>query len=133
MIVTWEELWFRGIFLNYSRRYLSPINLSLTIGTLFMLSHTLNPSIDLVRTGPTLFLAGALLTLLYFHYRTIWLPIGLHFGNNVFGSMINFGQSSSIFWGSDGYATALLLAGLYLFFAYKHRNTTASMHDRQPQ
>ncbi|MGC9330926.1 MAG: CPBP family glutamic-type intramembrane protease [Bacteroidales bacterium] len=39
VIIAWEELWFRGIFLNYCNRNLSVINLSLTIGFLFMLVH----------------------------------------------------------------------------------------------
>ena len=48
IIISWEELWFRGLFLNYCHRHLSSINLSLTIGLLFMLIHILNPKIDLL-------------------------------------------------------------------------------------
>ncbi len=81
-IVTWEELWFKGIFLNYCNKHLSTINISSTIGLLFMLIHLMNPEINILRTGPTLFFAGAFLTIVYFYFKTIWLPIGLHFGNN---------------------------------------------------
>ncbi len=81
-IVAWEELWCRGIFLNYCNRSLSTINISLTIGLLFMLVHLRNPEINLLKTGLTLFFAGAFLTIVYFYFKTIWLPIGLHFGNN---------------------------------------------------
>ena len=75
-IVAWEELWFRGIFLNYCNRNLSTINISITIGLLFMLVHLLNPEINLLKTGPTLFFAGAFLTIVYFYFKTILTSIG---------------------------------------------------------
>ena len=121
IIVAWEELWFRGIYLNYSRRYIPEVKLAAAVGVLFMLLHVLNPKIDIVHAGPTLLFAGALLTLLYFRYRTIWVPLGVHFGNNLFGSIFKVGQSSDLFWGSDGYTTALLLCGIFLFYALKYR------------
>jgi len=116
VIIAWEELWFRGIFLNYCNRYLSSINLSLTIGLLFMLVHLLNPKIDLLKTGLTLFFAGALLTILYFYFKTIWLPIGLHFGNNYLNSAINTKFETDILFGDDGYVGTIILAGLFLIF-----------------
>lgn len=116
VIIAWEELWFRGIFLNYCNRYLSAINLSLTIGLLFMLVHLLNPKIDLLQTGPALFFAGALLTILYFYFKTIWLPIGLHFGNNYLNSIIETKFETDPIFGSDGYIGAIVLAGLFLTF-----------------
>jgi len=125
VIVGWEELWFRGIFLNYCNRFLSPINLSLTIGALFMLVHALNPDINLFISGPGLFFAGALLTILYFTFRTIWLPLGLHFGNNFFGSAIEVQNNDDIFLSSDGYLGTIILAALYLLFVIKLRKTNA--------
>lgn len=124
VIVGWEELWFRGIFLNYCDRFLSPLNISITIGALFMLVHALNPEIDLLISGPGLFFAGALLTILYFVFRTIWLPLGLHFGNNFFGSAIEVQNADDIFLGSDGYLGTLVLALLYLAFVVKLRKMT---------
>jgi|GEM_PF-907478 len=123
VIVGWEEIWFRGIFLNYCNRFLSPLSISLTIGTLFMIVHTLNPEIDLLRSGPSLFLAGALLTILYFAYRTFWLPLGLHFGNNYFGSAIEVQNWDNLFLGNDGYLGTLVLALVYLVFVFKIQRT----------
>lgn len=110
--VAWEELWFRGIFLNYCVRYLSEIKISITIGLLFMLVHLLNPDIDLLKTGPTLFFAGAVLTLSYFYFRTIWLPVGLHFGNNYFTMKSN--MDGHWFFGNEGHFGAILLAFIFL-------------------
>jgi membrane protease YdiL (CAAX protease family) len=108
IIVAWEELWFRGIFLNHCQRYLSEINISVTIGFLFMLVHILNPDINLTRTGPTLFFAGLFLTLVYFYFRTIWLPIGLHFGNNLM--VMESRISEDVLIGNEGYLSAVILA-----------------------
>lgn len=116
VIIAWEELWFRGIFLNYCNRYLSAINLSLTIGLLFMLVHLLNPKIDLLKTGPTLFFAGALLTILYFYFKTIWLPVGLHFGNNSLNSIIEAKFETDILFGTEGYVGTIVLAILFFTF-----------------
>lgn len=127
VIVAWEELWFRGIFLNYCNRILSPIDISITIGALFMLMHVLNPKVDLLVSGPALFFAGALLTILYFSYRTIWLPIGLHFGNNFFGSAIEVQNSDDVFLGTDGYLGAIVLALLFAAFAIRMKKTTTSV------
>src|SRR5690554_3004042 len=84
IIVAWEELWFRGIFLNHCHKNLSVISISIIIGLMFMLVHLLNPEINLLKTRPTLFFAGAFLTIVYFYFKSIWLPIELHFGNNYF-------------------------------------------------
>lgn len=126
IIISWEELWFRGLFLNYCHRHLSAINLSLTIGLLFMLIHILNPKIDLLKTGPALFFAGALLTILYFYYKTIWLPVGLHFGNNFIGSILKTTNETDILFGNEGYIGTIVLAGLFLLFFTKTKKLIAS-------
>jgi len=126
LIIGWEELWFRGLFLNYCHRQLSSINLSLTIGLFFMLLHILNPKIDLLRTGPTLFFAGALLTILYFYYKTIWLPIGLHFGNNFTGTVLKTSNETDILFGTEGYIGTIVLAGLFFLFFIKTKKLIAS-------
>ncbi len=128
LIIGWEELWFRGLFLNYCHRQLSSINLSLTIGLLFMLLHILNPKIDLLKTGPALFFAGALLTILYFYYKTIWLPIGLHFGNNFTGTILNTNNETDILFGNEGYIGTIVLAGLFFLFLIKTKKLIASRH-----
>lgn len=119
VIVSWEEAWFRGVILNYCSRHLSTINISLTVGFLFMLLHVLNPQISLVKTGPTLFFAGALLTIVYFYFGSIWAPIGLHFGNNLANKMLMTKLDDDLFFGNDGYFSAILLAALTGYFFWK--------------
>lgn len=114
VIVSWEELWFRGIYLNYCRRYLSPIVISVVMGLLFMSVHILNPEIDLLKTGPALFFAGAFLTSVYFCYRTIWLPIGVHFGNN----LLTLATPVEKHWllGNEGYLSTCIMVLLFFLF-----------------
>lgn len=122
VIVAWEELWFRGIFLNYCNQNLSPVPISITVGSLFALVHLLNPEIDLLQTGPTLFFAGAFLTILYFYFKTIWLPIGVHFGNNylTIGSDID----NHCLFGKEGYFGAIIIGILFLAFVRLTLNRT---------
>jgi len=121
-IVAWEELWFRGIFLNYCSQNLSVINISLTIGLLFMLVHLMNPEMNLWKTGPALFFAGAFLTIVYFYFKTIWLPIGLHFGNNYL--TIESNLDKHWLFGNEGYLGAVILAALFIIFIKLTRNKT---------
>lgn len=123
LIVGWEELWFRGLLLNQSSKYVSEFDVSLMMGLLFMLVHMLNPEISLLRNGPVLFLAGTLLTSLYFCSRNIWLPAGLHFGNNFFGSVINTGIKSNLLFGSEGYIYTGILLLTTLFFLLRLRKS----------
>lgn len=117
IIISWEELWFRGLFVNYCNRSISTTALSLIIGFLFVLLHVLNPEINLVRSGPALFFAGSLLTITYLHFQSLWFPVGLHFGNNYAGSLFSSKLNNDLWFGNDGYLSALLLAGLFLIFA----------------
>ena len=119
LIISWEELWFRSLLLNYCSRYISKFNIALTVGFLFMLIHGLNPKISLLKEGPILFLAGTLLTALYFYYRNIWLPVGLHFGNNFFGTITHTNIDEHSLFGSEGYIYTLLLLVAVVFFLLK--------------
>ena len=121
LISSWEELWFRSLILNYCSRFLSAINISLTVGVLFTLMHVLNPEISLLQKGPALFFAGALLTLLYFYYQTIWVPVGLHFGNNYCSELFNNGHNDDIILGNDAYFSAILLAGIFFVYMVKFK------------
>ena len=123
LIVSWEELWFRGLFLNQCKKYISPIRISISVGLLFILIHLLNPNINLLKTGPTLFFAGALLTILYFYYKNFWLPLAFHFGNNITESTVQTNADLGFFLGSDGYFTAIFLAGLFFFYALKIKSS----------
>jgi membrane protease YdiL (CAAX protease family) len=124
VIVGWEELWFRGLFLNYCQRHVPVITLSLTMGFLFMSVHALNPEMHFWQTGPSLFFAGALLTILYFYYRTIWVPVGLHMGNNITGSIVEVKNNTGFWFGEEGYISAAVLAILFfIFWASTKRKT----------
>ena len=88
VIVAWEELMFRGIILNYAQRFASDQFIAVSMGLLFTLAHLLNPEFNILVQGVNLLLAGYLLTILYLKYKNIWLPLGFHFGNNIFGSVL---------------------------------------------
>ena len=89
------------------------------MGSIFMIIHLLNPEIKIIQQGPALFFAGSFLTILYFYYKTIWLPLGLHFGNNFLGSRITAGDNTDILFGEEGYMGAIVLAGLFFIFIFK--------------
>jgi len=129
LIIGWEELWFRSLLLNYCNRHLSKFNIAITVGLLFMLIHILNPEISLVKEGPELFLAGTLLTALYFYYRNIWVPVGLHFGNNYFGSIIHTNINDHSLFGSEGYNHIFLLLVAVIFFLMKLRRSGRENFD----
>lgn len=134
MIVSWEELWFRGLVVSYCNRFISATRLSLVVGFLFAVLHVLNPKIDLLRSGPALFFAGALLTIVYLHFQSIWLPIGLHFGNNYANSIFSSELNNHLWFGNDGYLSALLLAVLFMVFAklQQKRNSERTKPLTQP-
>jgi len=123
VIVAWEELWFRGIFLNYCSQNLSAVSISITMGMLFALVHLLNPEINLLKTGPTLFFAGAFLTIIYFYFKSIWLPIGVHFGNNYL--IIQSNIDKHWLFGKEGYFDAIIIAILFLAFLRLTLNKTS--------
>jgi membrane protease YdiL (CAAX protease family) len=82
-IVSWEELWFRGVVLEYAALQYTRIGASVVFGSVFALLHILNPNVHLLSDGPGLFLAGYTLSVCYFVFKTIWAPIGMHFANNL--------------------------------------------------
>jgi len=119
IIVGWEELWFRSILLNYCKRTLSPTTVSLLIGLFFMLVHLLNPNFEILNAGLALFFAGTFLTMSYFYTQSIWAPVGLHFGNNIFSNLFEVEFKNQLLFGSDGYISALILAALTLILWQK--------------
>ncbi len=83
MIVTWEELWFRGIILDYAASKYSPIGSAIVFAAIFCALHVFNPNLDLLAAAPDLLLGGYALAMSYFVFNSIWAPIGMHFGNNL--------------------------------------------------
>ncbi|MER5894256.1 CPBP family intramembrane glutamic endopeptidase [Streptomyces sp. NPDC001876] len=77
-----EELLFRGVLFRIVEEYAGTwIALTLT-GTLFGLMHLLNPHADLWGAIAIAIEAGGMLGAAYAATRTLWVPIGLHFGWN---------------------------------------------------
>jgi membrane protease YdiL (CAAX protease family) len=119
LITGWEELWFRSLLLNHVNKHLPERNISLAMGLLFAVIHLLNPEINMLKNGPVLFMAGTLLTALYFYSRSIWLPAGLHFANNFFGSNISSTVEAHEWFGSEGYIYTGLLLIATVFFLWR--------------
>ena len=119
LITGWEELWFRGLMLNRCNRVLSPFVIAVATGLFFMLIHAMNPAINLMHEGPVLFFAGTLLSSLYFCYRNIWLPLGVHFGNNFFGGFLSPVIEYDPVFGSNGYVYTACLGLAAVFFLWR--------------
>ncbi|MGW6599865.1 CPBP family intramembrane glutamic endopeptidase [Streptomyces sp. NPDC055036] len=80
--VVTEELLFRGVFFRIVEEYIgTALALSLT-GLVFGLSHLLNPHAGLWGALAVTIEAGGMLGAAYAATRSLWLPIGLHFGWN---------------------------------------------------
>lgn len=86
--VCWEELWFRGIALEWGSVQYSKIGAAVVFGLLFVGLHFLNPQIDMLRHGVELFLAGYTLSIAYFLFGSIWAPVGMHYANNLMGLVL---------------------------------------------
>ncbi|MFC7329088.1 CPBP family intramembrane glutamic endopeptidase [Marinactinospora rubrisoli] len=83
-----EELMWRGVlFRIVEQRTGTWIALALT-GLLFGLAHLLNPHASLWGAIAIAIEAGGMLTAAYVATRSLWLPIGLHFGWNFAASAI---------------------------------------------
>ncbi len=113
-IIAWEELWFRGLATNYLASKSSPIFAALYASILFTLMHLLNPGIKFLTAAPNLFLGSFILTLGYFHFKSIYFAFGLHFFWNMFGSstsgLIGLAIPAGPFWGEGGILINILLA-----------------------
>ncbi len=81
-IVTWEELWFRGVPLQFAAQKYSEFGACIIFGFLFAVLHIFNPAMNLLYDGFYLFVAGYSLGILFFLTKTMWAPIGAHFSNN---------------------------------------------------
>jgi membrane protease YdiL (CAAX protease family) len=96
LIVMWEELWFRNPILNLAQGVNKQVLLSIFTGFLFTALHLLNPKINMLKEGPELLLAGTCLTLAYYASKSFYLPLGMHFGNNLLSSIIDHVSESTL-------------------------------------
>lgn len=126
-IIAWEELWFRGMALNYLAKNSSPLLASLFSSLLFVLMHALNPAMNLWTAAPNLFLASLLMASGYFYFRSIYFSVGLHYSWNMFHDwagplVLGKNISAGWFWGENGLFIAILLAfGATIFITLRRQ------------
>jgi len=90
----WEEVTFRGLLFRVSEQTFGTWIGVLVSGVVFGAIHGLNPNASLAASIAIILESGVLLAAAYFATRTLWLPIGLHFGWN-FAEDFIFGVRTS--------------------------------------
>src|SRR5262252_241745 len=78
----WEEVTFRGLLFRISEQTFGTWIGVLVSAVAFGAIHGLNPNASLAASIAIILESGVLLAAAYFATRTLWLPIGLHFGWN---------------------------------------------------
>lgn len=126
-IVCWEELWFRGVALEWAGAQYSKIGAALIFGFLFFGLHFFNPQINLIKHGLDLFLAGYTLSVAYFLFGTIWVPIGMHYSNNMLGALIESNEQSPIEGESLIYTIVVLAIAIILTFFLVRKTTMQAL------
>jgi len=96
-----EELVFRGVIFRMTEQRLGTAAALIVSSLLFGLVHSANVGATPVSTAAIALEAGALLGVAYSASRSLWLPIGLHFGWNfteggIFGTAVSGGQSRGL-------------------------------------
>jgi len=90
----WEEVTFRGLLFRVTEQafgtWVGVVVSAIAFGAL----HGLNPNASLAASIAIILESGILLAAAYFATRTLWLPIGLHFGWN-FAEDFVFGVRTS--------------------------------------
>ena len=83
-----EELMFRGVLFRWVEVATGTWFALVLTGSLFGLVHLLNPNASLWGAVAVAVEAGGMLTAAYIATRSLWLPIGLHFGWNAAASAL---------------------------------------------
>ena len=78
----WEEVTFRGLLFRVTEQTFGTWIGVLVSAVAFGAIHGLNPNASLAASIASVLESGVLLAAAYFATRTLWLPIGLHFGWN---------------------------------------------------
>ena len=78
----WEEVTFRGLLFRVTEQTFGTWIGVLVSAVAFGAIHGLNPNASLTASVAIILESGVLLAAAYFATRTLWLPIGLHFGWN---------------------------------------------------
>jgi hypothetical protein len=96
-----EELLFRGAIFRITEEWLGTAAALIISAVLFGAAHGLNVGATPIGVLAIALEAGALLGLAYSASRSLWLPIGMHFGWNfteggLFGTTVSGGQSRGL-------------------------------------
>jgi membrane protease YdiL (CAAX protease family) len=96
-----EEIVFRGAIFRIVDERLGSTAATLLSAMIFGLLHAVNPGATLLSSTAIALEAGVLLAAAYAAARTLWLPIGIHFGWNfteggVFGAAVSGGRSTGL-------------------------------------
>lgn len=97
-----EEIVFRGAVFRLIEEGYGTIVALVASGALFGLLHAANPGATPASTAAIALEAGVLLGASYALTRSLWLPIGLHFGWNfteggIFGAAVSGGRTKGLF------------------------------------
>ena len=97
-----EEIVFRGVIFRLLEESFGTLIGILVSGVLFGLLHAFNHGASLVSTAAIALEAGIFLAAAYAATRSLWFPIGLHFGWNfaeggVFGASVSGGTAHGLF------------------------------------
>src|SRR5215472_10807210 len=90
----WEEVTFRGLLFRVTEQTFGTWIGVFVSAVVFGAIHGLNPNASLAASIAIILESGVLLAAAYFATRTLWLPIGLHFGWN-FAEDFIFGVRTS--------------------------------------
>jgi len=128
-----EELVFHGYAFQHLVRHMGEFATVLPVGILFGLMHLGNQNVTLLAVVNTI-AWGVLLGCAYLRTRTLWLPIGMHFGWNVAMPFLGVNLSgftiavtgyelhwrTGVLWGGGAYGleggllTTVVVAGLFI-------------------
>jgi hypothetical protein len=128
-----EELVFHGYAFQHLVRHMGEFATVLPVGILFGLMHLGNQNVTLLAVVNTI-AWGVLLGCAYLRTRTLWLPIGMHFGWNVAMPFLGVNLSgftiavtgyelhwrTGVLWGGGAYGleggllTTVVVAGLFV-------------------
>ncbi len=92
-----EEILFRGILFRVSEEMFGSLAALIVSSAFFGLAHVFNPNATLISSAAITIEAGLLLGLAYTATRSLWFPIGLHFGWNlaeggIYGTSVSGGK-----------------------------------------
>jgi len=153
----WEEVTFRGLLFRVTEQTFGTwVGVSVS-AVAFGALHGLNPNASLAASVAIILESGILLAAAYFATRTLWLPIGLHFGWNfaedfIFGvrisghaarpAIVEGTLSGSSLWTGGAYGPeasiwaigmAAILSGVLIAIAICRREIVGFMPNRKRQ